>query len=54
MTDPSCSDADSADEDCASFNNLSRKQLEAESNVTILRGPYEHERIGECEETDGT
>ena len=33
--DPNCSDEVSGDEDCGSANNLTRCQLEAETEVTI-------------------
>lgn len=36
-TDPNCSDEDSGDENCGTADNLSRRQLEAEAQVTILK-----------------
>ena len=53
-TDPNCSDGDSADEELGTIDNLSRNQLAAEGEATVLRGPHERERIGGNEETEDT
>src|SRR6218665_1554215 len=53
-TDPNCSDGDSADEELGTIDNLSRNQLAAEGEATVLRGPHERERIGGYEETEDT
>src|SRR6218665_1860161 len=36
------------------IDNLSRNQLGAEGEATVLRGPHERERIGGYEETEDT
>jgi len=36
--DPDCSDGDSGDEDKGALDNLSRRQLEAEAEVTVWKG----------------
>src|SRR6218665_44696 len=52
--DPNCSDGDSVDEELGTIDNLSRNQLAAEGEATVLRGPHERERIGGYEETEDT
>lgn len=46
-SDPNCSDEDSGAEDAVDMNNFTRRQLEAEAEVTIYRGDDQDEvRIG--------